>query len=310
MTRSSAGAIRAAITLIALVASVGTPARGDAQIFKKLKDAAATKAAEKLGDKAADKAAEKAGLESSEGARGGERPGERERLGAPLTADTLELLLKGLGVMAASMEQRDRLTQQITAWHNRAAELRESSAVQHWIERERLVTSCQSDVIRERERQVQDDMQKKVQENPAKYSAAAMKFAQEIAPLQAKGDMEAVQKAQLKWMREMTGVDPKQDTVAARAKCGTVPPKPVQIAQMDSLDGLVKKGNVEVRALEATASEKGAEAAGGMPSLRFAKARERLLTWFYEGAREKHRFPEAKLLFSRKADIERVRPAL
>ncbi|HYD51959.1 MAG TPA: hypothetical protein VEA99_05005 [Gemmatimonadaceae bacterium] len=305
MSRSTAGAMRAAVTLIALVAAVGAPSRGDAQIFKKLKDAAASKAAEKLGEKAVDKAAEKAGIEQA----GSERAGERELLGMPLTADTLDLVLKGLGAMAASMEERDRVQQRMIAAGNRAGELRGSATVERWQERERLIGRCQDEVIDQRHEQQQKEMQAKVQANPAKYQAEVMKMAQEMAPLQAKGDMEGAQKVQLAYMARMTGFDPKQDTVAAQAKCGTIPPKPRELAQIDSLDGLAKKLGVEVRALEATASAKGAAAAGGMSEQRFAQARERILTWFYDGAREKYRFPETPLLVSRKADIERVKAA-
>lgn len=79
--------------------------------------------------------------------------------------------------------------------------------------------------------------------------------------------------------------------------------------QVDSLQRLVSQANVEVRALEASAAEKGAQAAGGMSGVRFAQARERLMTWYSEGAREKHRFPDAKLLFSRKGELDQLRAA-
>jgi hypothetical protein len=306
MSRSIAGISRSALALVALAAAVGAPARGDAQIFRKLKDAAAAKVAEKVGDKAVEKAAEKAGIESV----GEEKPNERALLGAPLTADTLELVLKGLATMSSMLTERDRIQQRMIAASNMAGELRGHAAVERWNEKERLVGSCQREFLGALEEKRQDEFAKKSQENPAKYAAAAQKFAMEIAPLQAKGDMEAVQKAQIKWMQDLMGVDFKADTAAARSKCGTIPPKPVQFAQIDSLDGLAKKLNVEVRALEATAAAKGAAAAGGMPENRFAQARERILTWFHDGAREKYRFPETRLLVSRKAEIAAVRSAL
>ena len=305
MARSLAGVRRSALVLAALAAVFGTPARGDAQILRKLKNAAAAKVADKVADKAVDKAAQKAGVEGV----GEERVNERELLGAPLTADTLGLVLKGLKAMAATMTERDRVQQRMIAAGNQAGELRGHAAVERWNEKDRLIGNCQRDFLGELEDRQQEEFQKKAQANPAKYAASAQKFAMEIAPLQAKGDMEAVQKAQIKWMQDLMGVDFKADTAAARSKCGTIPPKPVQFAQIDSLDGLAKKLNVEVRALEATAAAKGAAAAGGMPENRFAQARERILTWFYDGAREKYRFPETQLLVSRKAEIEAVKSA-
>jgi hypothetical protein len=305
MARSIVGATRAALTLMTLV-SLGVPARADAQIFKKLKDAAAAKVAEKAAGKAMDKAAEKAGVSESVGR---EKPNERELLGAPLTADTLDLVIKGLAAMSSAMQEKYRIEQRGIAAHNQAGELRASPAVERWNEKSRVVGSCQETFLSTLEDTRQEEFAKKAQQDPAKYAASAQKFALEIAPLQAKGDMEAVQKAQIKWMQELMGVNFKADTAAAKAKCGTIPPKPVQFAQIDSLDGIAKKANVEARALEATAADKGAAAAGGMPGNRFAQARERILTWFYDGAPAKYRFPETPLLAARKAEIEAVKSA-
>jgi hypothetical protein len=301
--------LRSGIYLAALVTAAVSvaPARADAQLFKKLKDAAASKAAEKFGEKAgekvAGKAAERAGVESSVGE---ERPDMAALLGAPLTADTLDQVLKGLTVMASAMDERDRLAEQQSSWETKLSELRSSPEVQRWNERQSLVGRCTDAYFDELRVTRDEEVRKKMQADPMKYQAAAMKFAQEIAPLQARGDNEAVMKAQLKFLREVTGIDPRVDSTNARGKCGAVPPKPVQFAQIDSAEGRSKRLATQVRSVEAQAEAKAA-AAAGIPAARFAQARERVLTWLYGAGR---RWPDAALFASKKADIERVKKAL
>jgi hypothetical protein len=222
------------------------------------------------------------------------------------TDDSVDLVLKGLTVMAAALDERDRLAEQQSSWETKLSELRSHPEVQRWRERENLVGRC-TDAYFDELRVTRDaEVQKRIQADPMKYQAAAMKFAQEIAPLQAKGDNEAVMKAQLKFMREITGVDPRVDSTNARAKCGSVPPKPIQFAQMDTAEGRSKRLATQVRAVEAQAEAKAA-AAAGMPGGRFAQARERVLTWLSGDGR---RWPDAALFASKKADIERVKKAL
>jgi len=306
---ASLPSFRSGIYLAALIAAAVSiaPARADAQLFKKLKDAAASKAAdkfgEKAGEKAAGKAAERAGVESSVGE---ERPDMAALLGAPLTADTLDLVLKGLGVMAVSMEERDRLAEQQSSWETKLGELRSHPEVQRWNERERLVGRCTDAYFGELRVTRDEEVRKRMQADPMKYQAAAMKFAQEIAPLQARGDNEAVMKAQLKFLRDVTGIDPRVDSTNARGKCGAVPPKPIQFAQIDSAEGRSKRLATQVRAVEAQAEAKAA-AAAGIPGGRFAQARERVLTWLYGGGR---RFSDSALLASKKPDIEQIKKAL
>jgi hypothetical protein len=302
-------ALRSRIHLAALVtvAAIVAPAHADAQLFKKLKDAAASKAAEKLGEKAGDKvagkAAERAGIESSVGE---ERPNMAALLGAPLTADTLDLVIKGLAVMASSMEERDRLSLELQTWQSKIGELRSSPEVERWQERNRLVGDCTDAYFHELRTTRDAEIQKRIQSDPMKYQARAMKFAQDIAPLQAKGDHEGVMKAQMKFMNEITGVDPRADSATARGKCGAVPPKPVQFAQIDSADARMKRINTQMRAVEAQAETKAA-AAAGIPGARFAQARERVLTWLSDKPR---RWPDSAVFESKKPEIEKVRRAL
>lgn len=309
MPFSLASSLRSGACLAGLVAAAITvvPARADAQLFKKLKDAAASKAAEKFGEKAgekvAGKAAERAGIETSVGE---ERPNMVALLGAPLTADTLDMTLKGLVVMAASMDERDRIAEQQATWEQKVGELRSHPELQRWRERENVVMRCTDAYFDELRVTRDEEVRKKMQADPMKYQAAMMKFAQEIAPLQARGDNEGVMKAQLKFLREVTGIDPRVDSATARGKCGSVPPKPVQFAQLDTAEGRAKRLATQVRAVEAQAEAKAA-AAAGLPGGRFAQARERVLTWFHDGGR---RFPDAALLSSKRPDIEKVKKAL
>jgi hypothetical protein len=296
--------VRFAVLSTLLIAGSLTPASAEAQLFKKLKDAAAAKAAERIGEKAVDKAAAKAGIESESSGNAN----EVALLGPALTSDTLDLVLKGLGAMTVALDERDKADEAHRAARDKASDLRSHPAVLQWQERDRLVSRCQDAFFDELQERQRAEFDKKRETEAAKYQAAAMKFAQEMAPLQAKNDIEGMKKKQLEFMRDVLGVDPAADTVAAKKKCGSKPAQPAQLAEAEKYEAIAKKQMVEVRSLEAAAEEKGAQASG-LPARRFAQARERILTWISRGAR-KNGFGDHALLEQRRGDIDKMKRAL
>jgi len=290
-----------------------SPSTANAQFGGLVKKAVKKAAGEAAVDAATDKARQKIAphTESSGNAA----------LGAELTADTLDLVLKGLAATATKLEQIDGLSKRRDDLNAKLQENRTANyaTVERYNEQESKIGACISDHINGLNKSRENELRAKMMTMMATpngqqgWVAEYQKVMQDMAAAQAKGDTTGMNKALAGFYKKVLGVDVKADTVAAQKQCGTLPRKPAAIAEQAALDAQVDSANVQIRAAEAQASTAG-ENASGLPSARYLQARERLTTWL--GADKQGKAlqyfsdHENKLLVSRKGDIERVERAL
>ena len=268
------------------------------------------------GDAAVDAAANQAGKKINPSANAG----ANAALGAELTADTLDLVLKGLSASSAKLEQVEALAKRRDDATSRLQDHRTANyaVVERYNEQESKIGACIGDYLnglnksRENELRAKMTTMMSTTNGQQGYVAEYQKAMQELAAAQAKGDTVAMNKA-LAGFYKFLGVDIKADSVAAQKQCGALPKKPAALAEQAALEAQVDSLNVAVRAAEAQASTAG-ESASGLPSERFAQARERLTTWLRADKEGKAAVyfsdRENRLFASRKGDIQRVERAL
>jgi len=269
------------------------------------------------GDAAVDAAASQAGKKINPNVNAG----ANAALGAELTADTLDLVLKGLSATSAKLEQIEALSKQRDDLNAKLQDSRTANytVVERYNDQESKIGACINDYLdgvnKSRENELRAKMMSKMSTPGGQqgYAAEYQKLMQEMAAAQARGDTAAVNKAMATFYKKLLGVDVHADSVAAQKQCGTLPKKPAAMAEQAALESQLDSANVRIRGAEAVASTAG-EKASGVSSERFAQAREHLTTWLRAdkegktGAYFSDR--ENRLLAGRKADIQRVERAL
>jgi hypothetical protein len=241
--------------------------------------------------------------------------------GAELTDDAINRLIKGLGVTAEKMGQREALQAQLEQRDKALRDLREpnEAAIRSWENAHSTWRSCfdnqMNKLSKSHEGQAKVAMMK-VMGDPAKaqkYGLMMQEFSTEQQAAMAAGDTIRLAKAQARYQTAvyaMMGIDLSADSSTARGTCGGEP-KP--LAVMAKIDGLEKQRDsvqVRVRDIESTAQIEGARAAA-MPLPEFALQKEKATVFLGSGngggmlTRD-----ELNRLRAKRAELERVKKAL
>ena len=313
-----------ATLLAALLALSLAPRTAHAQFGGFIKRKIAEKVIEKAAEKVENKSPSRDSTAAS--AAGGQRrsragrmmmsgPVDGTGLGSELTADTLELVLRGLDAVAAKLRESATARAKITEVSRKLADLRSSHAseVDAYRQRAGRVRECQDAEFRRisRERGVEVDRQMK--NDPtfrARATAAWQKYMSAAMDAQRKGDSATVLQLQLEMYRQLLGVDfdARKDTVAAVGKCGALPPMLRVLVLDDSLSRLSSALNEQYRQAEKEAVDAG-PARSGLSEQQFARARERIERWYVLKAKGGAHFwteREDALLEAQRARIESI----
>ncbi len=264
------------------------------------------KAAGKLGEKAADKATPSA----DEG---------KPLVGDPMTAATLDAVLKGLDVQRQANAEAEKahaaLTAKLDEW--RAARDASSDDRAKYEAASSKQRSCVGDQLR-----VID--QKREQEMPQRFQAMmrnansdpkAQQFVKQYAALSQQMS-QAAQKSDAKEMERITGelnklmgIDAAKDSAAAYQTCGQPLPVPASVAKTNALE---KEADALREAERKTAqgiSARAADAAGLAPK-EYARNVERLWAWWNtrkeRNANTGITKDEAALFSARQSEIQKV----
>lgn len=240
--------------------------------------------------------------------------------GDPVTAETLDALLKGLSL---ELETRDRTKQLLTVIEAKAKEVTEAERAagnepDAWHKASRDVERCVSNSLDKSNKKHEQEMPQKMQAlmMSANANSAVIGKLQAVgkamSDAQAKGDMPAYVKAYADYTK-MLGFDVARDSAVAFAACGKLPPKPASMVTLERLQAEVRRLNDERRDAEAESDARAAKAAG-MPADKYALARERL--WAWAAARKQKQASRAltkdeEALFSARAsDIRKIESML
>ncbi len=240
--------------------------------------------------------------------------------GDPVTAETLDALLRGLSL---ELETKDKTKQLWTAIEAKAKEVTEAERAagnepDAWHKASRDVERCLSNSLDKSNKQHEQEMPQKMMTvmssanaNPAvveKIQAAG----KAMSDAQAKGDMPAYVRAYNNYIK-MFGFDVAKDSAVAFAACGKLPPKPASMIKLERLQAEVARLSDERRDAETESDARAAKAAG-MPADKYALARERL--WAWAAARKQKQATRAltkdedALFSARASDIKKIESML
>ncbi len=240
--------------------------------------------------------------------------------GDPVTAETLDALLKGLSL---EMETREKTKQLLTTIEAKAKEVTEAeraagSEPDAWHRASRDVERCISNSLDKSNKQHEKELPQKMQAlmtSASSNSAVIAKLqavGKAMSDAQAKGDTPAYVKAYADYTK-LLGFDIARDSAVAFAACGKLPPKPASLVKLERLEAEVARLNDERRDAEAESEARAAKAAG-MPADKYALARERL--WAWAAARKQKQSTRAltkdedALFSARASDIRKIESML
>lgn len=235
--------------------------------------------------------------------------------GAPFTADTLSLVLKGLAAERPLLQRRDAAAERRTEIERQRGELRHSSmeVVDRYRAADSRFTECESDFmdkLNDERNEKSDARARALAADPVaakKYQDEIMKFSIEAQQFIARGDTVGLMHAQNAFYAKHLGIDVSKDSAAVRAKCGAPPAQPQALVDDSLLTARLDSANAAVRAIEDSIQVVGARASG-LSAERFALARERLMVWKDRRASGAKGFSaeEKALLDGRREEIERA----
>lgn len=194
-----------------------------------------------------------------------------------LTEPRLGAVLKGLEAGNRVLAGRAPLVQKRDALRNQAGAIldQHGTAMDAAREKHDAAERCWSEVLDEKKSARHDAMQQKMMSDPV-LREKMMALAMEMAEAQAAGDTAAMTRLQRE-AEAMTGPT-REDSLAAKAKCGAVPPlhpKDLEVrALRKDADALEEK----IRANDEQSVEAQVRASALEPG-QFAMARERLILW-------------------------------
>ena len=282
------------------------PGIAHAQLGKMIKQ----KAAEKLAGKAADKAAEKAGVSQGKQTYHAERYTEAT-IGQELDQKTFEAVLRGMRSVqndyASVQAERTRLSARMNELMPIAIPL--DSA---WRVRRESVEQCQRDYVDKLMEKRQADLQGRAMRPPTDQKTLRLMMALTDSGTQAaqRGDSVAVERFNRRLMKLTTGIDVEADSAAAAKKCGTLPARPEPALELERVRAQIDSLMVKERTIQEQTMPNAARVSG-LPPLRFALARERILTWYADqsGEGDLSRWPrKEREMFERRRD--EIRQAL
>ncbi|MBI2795430.1 MAG: hypothetical protein HYX65_01865 [Gemmatimonadetes bacterium] len=241
--------------------------------------------------------------------------------GTELTDEQINKLFKGLAVVAAKMEERDRMAARQQSVSDQVSALREKhqAEIDANDQGRRSWQSCfdvQWEKLQESRNSEMQSRLMKAMSDPRvqqQYAQASLAASQEMQTALAAGDTLAYQRASAKAQsahQQMLGIDVKKDSATARGPCGAEPRRLAVAVTIDTLTNRSNKLGEEIRALEGTAQAQGSVAAG-MNGTDFALAREKVLTFSGTGKGGKLlTAAELERLRARKAEIDKLKRAL
>jgi hypothetical protein len=248
-----------------------------------------------------------------------DKASEKPLEGDPVTASTLDAVLKGLSLEAEGVEKSKQLWTAIEAKSQEVTEADKAAGDEpdKWYKANSDNERCVSRSIDASEKKHEEEApQKMMALNSGRDNTAVIAklnaIGKRITDANAKGDKVAYTKAMADYMK-ILGFDPVGDSTAAYAKCGKPPAKPASMVKLEGLKAEVEQLTDQRRAVEKESGVRAAKAAG-MPADKYALARERLLTWNSErkekGGKRSVTKDEDALFKSRMADIKKVEVAL
>lgn len=299
---------RILITPLLIAAAVVAPIPAYAQIGglvkKAVKKAAGEAAADAAGDRTRRKLPERGNAASP------------DVIGAELTADTLDLVLKGLAAVA---EKRASI-RDLRIDRDRAAERRSAfldangSTIEAYQAKRNAYEECSSSFERELDSKRAPELQRRSQElanspNRQQILEEFNRMTLQVNEAMQRGDSATMRRLQRQYQQKFLGIDAAADSAAEVARCGKPPMIPKQLADRDRLNEEVGKLDDRIREAEMAAEGAGPRVSG-LAATRFALARERLITWVSADrsgtAPRSFSDREHRLFSSRRGDIVRL----
>lgn len=256
-----------ALLLAALAVSVAVapPARaGFGDLVKKAKDKAAQTVAGKATGTSPSSAARAAAPEFTD---------ELIELTEPRVVQVLKGLDAGNKVLASRaplVKKRDQLQNEAGSLVNQYGKAMDAAREKH-DEAER----CWDEALSEKKSERDEQMQKRMMSDPA-MREKVMGLGLEMAQAQAAGDTATMSRIQRE-MAAMSGPT-KEDSLAAKQKCGPVPPLHPMEPKVQGLQKDAAAVDEQIRANDQKSVQAQTEASG-LTAEQFAMARERILMW-------------------------------
>ena len=269
-----------------LVALLGllVPAAAHAQFGGLIKRAIGEKVAEKVGEK--DPRPDSGAARGRAGRAGRMRPAGMPMASIQLTADTLDLALRGLDALARGLSRRDSLGAVADALGRRLVEVSSANGdlSRSFHEKAASIHTCREEVFTTFANKRGKDLQARLAADPTlqrRYAESYARYASAASDAAAKGDTVTLRKLQLEYYRSVLGpgFSSRQDTVAATTKCGPEPAMPAALAREDSLRRESQRAT-EARRDAEIAARADALAQSGLPAEKFDAARERIESWY------------------------------
>lgn len=265
---------------------------------------------QKAAEKVAGKAAEKAGVSQGKQRYHAERYTEAT-IGQELDQKTFEAVLRGMSSVqndyASVQAERTRLTARMNELAPTAIPLDSAWRVRH-----ASIEQCQRDYVDNLMEKRQADLQGRAMRLPTDQKTLRLMMALTDSGTQAaqRGDSVAVERFNRRLMKLTTGIDVEADSAAAAKKCGTLPARPEPALELKRLRAQIDSLMVKERTIQEQTMPNAARVSG-LPPLRFALARERILTWYADqsGEGDLSRWPrKEREMFERRRD--EIRQAL
>ena len=203
-----------------------------------------------------------------------------------LTADTLDMALRGLDVLARAFSRRDSLGTIADVIGKRLGALSSANVdlSRTYQEKAGVIHTCRQDAFFAIAKKRGEDLQARAATDPGfqrRFLDAQTRYAQAAAEAAAKGDTITLRRLQLELYAALLGssVNFRQDTLSTLRKCGAELMKPAAIALEDSLRGASQRLSEQRRELE-LAARTDAIAKSGLPDAKFDAARERIELWY------------------------------
>lgn len=280
-----------ALVLLVVVAAVPPARAGFGDLVKKAKDKAATTVVKRA-----------AGGPATGGGNGVEFTDEL----LELEGERLEKVIAGLEAGDAVLAGRAGLVARRQKLDAEADDIvaRQGAALDAARTRRDEIEYCRQEFLSERAAARQEELDRSVLTDPA-LRERFMELGLRVAEAMAEGDTAEAAKAQGE-LAALSGPT-RADSLAARQKCGPLPPIHPAQAKVDSLRGLVAGIDRQLRANDEKSIAAQVEASG-LTARQFAMARERLVLWLeaVRAKREPNGFGAAELaaLAERRARLE------
>ncbi|HUQ82053.1 MAG TPA: hypothetical protein VM076_12965 [Gemmatimonadaceae bacterium] len=198
-----------------------------------------------------------------------------------LTTERVAQMVRGLSAGRAALDGRAAIVARRDAAAQKSADLHDKNnkLISDYTDKRYANERCRNDAMntsREKRRVVAEkeakELQAKAMSDPA-FREKAVAIGMKMAEAQARGDTAAFMK--LAAEMGLKADDPKPDSLAADKACGRELPRPVVLAQIDSLDGVANRLSEEIRKMEEKAAATEIKESG-LTERQFLMARERI----------------------------------